>query len=182
MANYQTITGELVRETSSPITGDKIVYSATVDPTNLRANIMFYYYEKGSTYAGLNKIYILNNGSELLSITNPNYPSGPSSDSWTLMSTGSTTVPYNNDGTLSLNLAITYKTNGTYPNELFDENGFRRSWITDTQTTVALPNLYSAKYKHNNTWKDANVWLKINGVWKNCMLWKKINGMWKKGS
>lgn len=180
MANYQTITGEIVKEDST--SGNKVTYSAVVDTVNFKTNITFNYYEKGSNYAGLDAIYITNNGIPLVQINNPYYPRSGGSSGWNYINNGSISVPYKGDGTLTLNLAMTYKTRGSYPNELFDENGLRIDWINDYKSTVNLPTLYSTKYKIAGIWKNAFAWLKINGIWKHCIVWKKINGTWKKGS
>lgn len=175
--NYNNITGEIVYD------NNKITYTIAINQETLKATINVQFYEKadteGTLYQGLDNLYVLINGTSLI-INNPLYPNTTTSTSWTYINSGSTTIDYKKDGTLDLDLAITYKTKGSYPNSLFDENGYRISWIENTTTNVEMPVISAIQYKVNNAWKDVNSWFKVNGSWKHCFIWKKISGVWKK--
>ena len=174
--NYNNVTGEIVYD------DNKINYTIVINAETLTANMTVQTYTKSngtSTYRPPD-IYVLINNTPLII---PNLlVDGVTSTNWTYNNSGSTTINYKKDGSLDLNLAFTYKTNGSYPNESFDENGYRISWIENTLSSVDMPVISSIQYKVNNTWKNVFAWVKKNGTWKRCLVWKKINGVWKRGN
>lgn len=176
--NYNNITGEIVRGDNN-----KITYTIAINQETLKATINVQFYEKADTegvlYQGIDILYVLINGTPLI-INNPLFPNTTTSTSWTYINSGSTTIDYKKDGTLDLVLAITYKTSGSYPNSVFDENGYNIFWIKNSTTNVEMPVISAIQYKVNNAWKDVNSWFKVNGSWKHCFIWKKISGVWKK--
>lgn len=82
----------------------------------------------------------------------------------TVLTDASTYVPYNSDGTLSLDINF-----GIIQGD--ESNLFKE-----------LTPLKSSKVKVSGSWKDSFSWIKKNGSWKRCIVWKKISGTWKKGN
>lgn len=95
-----------------------------------------------------------------------NSPSGSIYGMTVVVYEGNIDIDYNQDGTLTLDLAV---------NDKFQrDNAFN--------ITIPVEKASNGHIKINGNWKNACIWKKINGSWKRGELWKKINGVWKKGT